>query len=232
MRYLHIAIIASQISCLIVSNSVYKWTIVVVVYISLTILAVASRRCLSMYVRKQGQLLSATYHIVHPICPLAKLQYADIQHFIKRKYVTSSECRHDTRPSIYLSHVDSKLGLTMVTPSLQSAPTCKRSPDMWRFLWCPSTSSDPDNWNWHSSLGNLYTNLDFLRCFCFWVTSLYGTDRETDGRSRRIMQPTGRPHGNSDWSSQNNKIKPAKRCSVWRQFDVSVRDCMTQITHS
>ena len=36
-----------------------------------------------------------------------------------------AECRHDTRPSVQLpsvSGVDSKLGLTMVRPSLQSAP--------------------------------------------------------------------------------------------------------------
>jgi len=37
----------------------------------------------------------------------------------------------------------------------------------------------------------------FLR-FCFWVTSPYGADGQTDGRAKRVMRPIGRPHNDDN----------------------------------
>jgi len=65
-----------------------------------------------------------------------------------RKYV-NAECRHDMRPSIHLpssSSADSKLDLTMVRPSLPSAPDT-------RLLRWFLTSGDLDLWPFQLKIG-------------------------------------------------------------------------------
>ena len=73
--------------------------------------------------------------------------------------------------------------------------------DMRQFLevfdirWLRSLSFSTENW--HSTYlwpGNVYTNFDFSTFF--WVTSMYGTDRQTDGWTRRIRWPIGQLHNN------------------------------------
>ena len=119
-----------------------------------------------------------------------------MQCFKTRKHV-AAECRHDMRPSVQLPSVsrsgaDSKLGLTMVMCSLQSAPeppaldpppvSKHDARSLWRFL----TSSDLDLWPFHLKTGipltrvleNVYTNFDF--CTFFFELRARGRDRRTD----------------------------------------------------
>ena len=118
----------------------------------------------------------------------------------KTRKDVGAECRHDMRPSVQLpsiSGVDSKLGLTMVRPSLQSAPellaldpppVSNHVRQIWgNFLRC-LTYSDFDLWPFKQKLamhllmpGRMFTPiLIFWFFFCFRVMSPYGTDRRMD----------------------------------------------------
>jgi len=111
--------------------------------------------------------------------------------------------RHDMRPSVLLpsvSGIDSKLGLTMVKPNLQSAPepsaldlppVCKHVRQICgNFLgfWRPVTLTfNLFNWKlapYTRALGNVYANIDF----CTFLFLRYEPVRD-----RRVMRPTRRP---------------------------------------
>jgi len=119
------------------------------------------------------------------------------------------------RPSIQLpsvSGVHSKLGLTVVRPSLQPAhkppaldpqAVSKHVRQISAIFWVFDVRwLDP--WPFLLKIGTPFTHamrnvyililIFFLRLFCFRVTSPYRTDGQTDGRARPIMRPVGRPH--------------------------------------
>jgi len=116
-----------------------------------------------------------------------------------------AECWHDMLPFLQLSSVsgiDSKLGLTMVRPSLHLVLTSD-NPDLWLFQLKIGT---PLN----HALGKVYTSFIFSTfSFCFEVRAhTKQTDRQTDRRmdgrtEREFMGKTrnaayiGRPHNKS-----------------------------------
>ena len=125
------------------------------------------------------------------------------------------------RPSLHLApelpalHLPA-LGLTMVRPSLKSAPEplALHLPPMSKHIhWiCTNlltflTSGDLDlrpiqlktySLPWGTFIPIM---IMILLHFCFWVTSLYGTDRQTDVWAIHVMQPTAQPYNNSKHST-------------------------------
>jgi len=134
------------------------------------------------------------------------------QFSIKTRTDVGADSRHNMLPSVQLpsvSGVDSKLGLTMVRTSLQSAPEPTaldpqpRSKHDARLLWRFLMSSDHDLWPFQLKIGTPLTcapgKLIVLR-FLILSSSPNRTDGQrdgrTDGQARCIMQPIGRPHNN------------------------------------
>jgi len=127
---------------------------------------------------------------------------------IRRKDV-DAECRHDMWPFIQLpsiSGADSKLGLTMVRPSLQLAldlpPVSERVRqicrnfftgsffDVW-WPW-PLTFSTENCTPLTHALSNAYTNFDLSTLLFAYTGQMYRQDGQTAGK--QVMRPIGQLH--------------------------------------
>jgi len=109
---------------------------------------------------------------------------------VKTRKDVGAEWRHDMRPSVQLpsvSSVDSKLGLTAVTPSLQSAP----EPTALGGPWVNTTSDCCGFWRPVTLTFDLFNWKLALHLLVLWGTFEL---RQTDGRARSVTRPIGRPH--------------------------------------